>query len=470
MLKKRLFVLALALIMVFCLAGCSGGSATPSESAESPAAESESTAPESSSEAPAASSEESAEASDSGEASGEYAEGDPNHPIYSYDDALSLGGVKKPVFDSRAGIIGALPTETTDEPLTIGATVVSQSTAWFVELGETIQNKCAEYGWECNLLIPEFDAQKQSEIIDTFITQGVDAIIIDSVDFQTGGELVQRAVDAGIPCIGVGQQLDFNCPIITSIMSNSYEVSFNAGCIAAEKMEGESVKAATLMGKLGANSSESRMNGMMGGFIYTRAKQIGQPLIREDAMMAGQKMMESIRATGTATSDYDFEIVASNGDGQWTEIGGMTAAEDVLTGHPEINLLLVDQDFMGIGVVDAIEGMGLVAGGDDGIQVICGADSYRPALDMIREGKMLATGYGAASSIGESAVELIHMIFTEGYDASDMPISLDLPTIAIDASNVDSFYDENSNFAKLVPFEFMTTDEYNAKAEENLTS
>lgn len=482
--KKVLSVVlagTLAFSMAALLAGCGGGGSSsaassapaaaassaaaekPAEAAEEKAEEVAEAAPADDTDAEAAA----AEAAPAADASGRIAiptgleEGDPNHPIYSYDDAISLGGVKRPQLESRKQYIKALPTETKTEPLSIGATINASSTAWFVQEADYVKSQCEYYGWSCNCLVAEFDAQKQSEQVDTFITQGVDAIIIDSTDFQTGSELVERANEAGIPCIGTGQQLDVTSGIITTIMSNSYESAFEAGMEAAKALDGVDVKAATLLGGLGVNSSESRMNGMMGGFIYQRSILQGEPLIREDAMLLGQYMMEDIRAAGTATSDYDFNIVASNGSGQWSEIGGQAAAEDVLTAHPEINLLLVDQDFMGIGVVTAIENMGMVAG-PDGITVVCPADSYKPAMELVKEGKMLCTGYGPASMISIAAVDLLHMIFVDGYDASDMPISLDLPVITITKDNVDEYIDPDSDFAKVLDFTYMTTDEYNA--------
>ena len=478
---------ALAFSMTALLAGCgdSGSSAASAASSAASAAESaveeaastaeevaeevEEAAPADDTDAEAAAEEAEAPAEEAPAAddSGRIAiptgleEGDPNHPIYSYDDAISLGGVKRPQLESRKEYIKALPTETTDEPLFIGATINASSTAWFVQEADYVKSQCEHYGWECNCLVAEFDAQKQSEQVDTFITQGVDAIVIDSTDFQTGSELVERANNAGIPCIGTGQQLDVTSGIITTIMSNSYESAFEAGMCAAEALDGVDVKAATLLGGMGVNSSESRMNGMMGGFIYKRSQLNGEPLIREDAMLLGQYMMEDIRATGTASSDYDFNIIASNGSGQWSEIGGQAAAEDVMTAHPEINLLLVDQDFMGIGVVTALENMGIAVGAD-GVTVICPADSYKPAMELVKEGKMLCTGYGPASMISIAAIDLLHMIFVEGYDASDMPISLDLPVITITKDNVDEYIDPDSDFAKVLDFTYMTTDEYNA--------
>lgn len=448
---KKLISLLLVAIMAIALCAC--GTPANQTSSESPSA-ANSPAEPAASEAPQTSQAGTETSAASPEAS--------LHPIYTYNDALSLGGVKKPFMESRADVDKALPTEK-KETLKIGATMVSQSTAWFVQVGEAVKSKASEYGWEASLLVCEFDPQKQSEQVDTFITQGVDAIILDSADLATGKELCARACQAGIPVIGIGQQLEEDANIITSIMSNSYQTAWNVGTIAAQKMEGKSIKAGALLGMLGSNSSESRMNGFFGSIIFTRSEQQGKAMVKEDAMMAGQKMIEEMRSTGKASyPDLDFEIVATNGDARWTEQGGLDAALTMLTGNSDINLLLVDQDFMGVGAVKAIDQLGLKAGGDDGIQVVCAADSYRPALDYIKEGKMLATGYSAPDTIGESAVELLHKIFVEGYDASNMVISQDLPPIAIDATNVDEYYDANKDFAKKLTFDFLTIDEYNA--------
>ena len=442
---KKLISIVLAVAMVFAFSAC--GTQAPASATAEPTAAAEPTA-----QPTQAATEVQPEATPAAAAL---------HPIFTYDDKLSLGGVKKPQFESRAGIEKALPKER-KEKLKIGATMNSQSTAWFVAVGDAVKRKAEEYGWEVNLQVCEFDPQKQSEQVDTFITQGVDAIVLDSTDFATGMELCARAVAAGIPVVGVGQQLAEDSQIITSIMSNSYQTAWNCALVAADKMNGKPIKAGAMLGGFGVNSSESRMNGMLGAFIFKRSEQAGKPMVKEDAMMAGQKMLEELRTGGKASyPDLDIEVVGSNGDGKWSEQGGMAAAEDLLTAHPEINLLMVDQDFMGVGTIKAIEQMGLKAGGDDGIVVVCACDSYRPALDYIKEGKLLVTGYGCPDTIGEGAVELLHKIFVEGYDASDMVISQDLPPIAIDTSNLNEYYDANGNFAKKLPLTFQTIDEYN---------
>lgn len=383
------------------------------------------------------------------------------HAIYTNDDPLALGGLKPPYYQSRAYLDKALPTETKKD-ITIGFTQNSLSMQWFVDIAEAVKERAEEYGYTVNHLVCEFSAETQSQQIDTFITQGVDVILLDSTDLVTGGEVTRRAVEAGIPVIGIGQELEPDVPIVTSILSNSFMSAWEVGTILAEEMDGKPIKSAPIYGGMGMNSSESRITGMMAAIIYYRAQAAGDDMLKEDAMMAGLEMQKEIRASGKSSyPDYDFEIIASNANGGWTEEGGMAAAEDLLTGNPEINVLLVDQDFMGAGAVKAIEDMGLKAGGEDGIQIVCAADSYKPALKYIRDGKMLATGYGAPLTIGYTAVDLVKMIFEEGYDANNMPVASDLPAIAITVENLDDYYDEGTNFAKAIEYDMLTIDEYN---------
>lgn len=438
-----LLVLILAISMIACFAACSPSSAEKSaDASETPAS------PEASEEA-SPDAEESAETGDSG------------YAIYTYEDAISLSGITAPHYEDRSSIEKALPTEVYTEPIKVGLTQNGSDMAWFVEVGDAVQAYCDEKGWELVHMIADYSAEKQQEQFDTFITLGCDVILLDPTDMAAGKELAIKAVEAGIPVIGIGQELAFDSPETTCIMSNSYMNAWNVGLVAAKQFEGKSIKAGALLGKIGSASSESRVNGMIGAIVYTRAIAAGENIAQEDAMLIGQHMIEDIRKTGKASSDYDFEILASNGDGQWTEVGGMTATEDLMTGSPEINLLLIDQDFMAIGAVNALEQMGITPGKD--VQIISAADSYYVALELIQQGKILCTGYGPAYAIGTGAAELVNKIFYEGYDAQNMPTATCLEPIAISAENVDEYYDyPNTNFAKAKLPEYMSIEEYNA--------
>ncbi|MDR1619763.1 MAG: hypothetical protein LBS18_03770, partial [Clostridiales bacterium] len=64
--------------------------------------------------------------------------------------------------------------------------------------------------------------------------------------------------------------------------------------------------------------------------------------------------------------------------------------------------------------------------------------------------------------VSDAIMELIHMIFEEGYDASNMPGAIFTPTNAITRENLDQYWDGVAEVAFGSPIAFQTIDEYNA--------
>jgi len=128
--------------------------------------------------------------------------------------------------------------------------------------------------------------------------------------------------------------------------------------------------------------------------------------------------------------------------------------EDLIVAHPDINALFSDNDVMGEGAMMAMEQAGMKVGEE--VFIVCAADGARAAMDLIRDGKILVTGYQSPTQIGEAIVDLFYAIFVEGYDANNMPATTDLPILAITKENLDQFYDPNLEFAKPQPFKWKT--------------
>jgi ribose transport system substrate-binding protein len=451
MVKKVLLILFCIALVVGMLGCTKKGADAPATEGTVPAGESEGSQ---ASEGP-----EGSQASEGPETSGtpEVA------PIYTYKDDLALGGVLPPSLPSRAHIYKALPTKKY-ETITVGAALNSTSSAYFAGIVDSVKKRCDEYGFKCTALVCEFDTQKQGDHIDQFIMEKVDVVILDPADVGTAKLYTAKCVEAGIPVICSGEMLAEDAQNVTTVMPNAYEAAFDIGVLVAETMKGKPIIASTGLGKMGSITSESHMNGYIGGIIFARSKHYGKPMVKEDAMMAGMKVWEEIRKRGKANyPELDFNIVACNGDGQWTEAGGMAAAEDMmLASNGTLNVMLMDNDFMALGAVRALEQMGYKCGGEDGVQLVGSGDAYGPSLKAIKEGKILATTYGPPTVLGRGAVDLAKKIFIDGYDANNMPAATCIPIITITAENVDEYYDPNLTFAKDIDFDFYTIDDYNA--------
>jgi len=370
-----------------------------------------------------------------------FADGKPK--IYTLLPNSALSGVIDPEMADRSGIAKALPTaaRAKDKKLVIGWTEITLGNPWFVAVVDTAKAKAEEYGYELDVQVADGDPAKTSAQIDAFIAKGVDVIVVDPTDLAAAAADTQRAVDAGIPVIALGTVPD-DSPLVTTVLANPYGNGFEAGRYVAQTMGPDAqITAAAIIGTVGNSTSESRVNGLITGIIFERSEQLGLVMSKEDAMLAGFNKFQELKNGGSFSyPEVKFDVKAM-GVGSWTEEGGLDAAEDILTAHgTELNLILAENDFMGIGALKALENQNLKGK----IQVACAADGFRVGLDLVKSGDMLVTGLNAGSETGEAAVELIHQIFDQGFDANNLPLGSYFPSAIVTKDTVGEVYDADT--------------------------
>ncbi len=365
------------------------------------------------------------------------------HDIYKLLPNSALSGVIDPAMNDRSGVTKALPTTARDpsKKLVIGWTEITLGNPWFVSVVDTAKAKAKEYGYELDVQVADGDPAKTSAQIDAFIAKKVDVIVMDPTDLAAAAADAQRAVDAGIPVIALGTVPD-DSPIVTTVLFNPYGNGFEAGRYVAQHYGASNpITAAAILGTVGNSTSESRVNGMITGIIYERSQQLGLNLSKEDAMLAGFNKFQELKTSGSF--DYPeakFNVVAM-GVGLWTEEGGLNAAEDILTAHSsKLDLILAENDFMGMGALRALENQGLKGK----IAVANAADGFRTALDLVKSGDMLVTGLCSGSHTGEGVMTLINQIFDKGFDANNLPLGSYYPSQIVTQKNADEFIDPDT--------------------------
>lgn len=381
------------------------------------------------------------------------------HEIYTMTNRVALSAVESPIWEDRSKVNKALPKEK-KQKITIGWTEFTLGTPFFVAMVESAKATAAKLGYELKVQVADGSLEKQSAQFDAFVSMGVDVIVVDAVDIKAAGADVKRAVAAGIPVVGVGPAFDKDVPVITTIEQNSFYSGWTSGLVVGDTFKDKPIKAAVVLGKMGHPIAESRINGMISGILYKRYEQMGRPFkSKEDAILAGTKLEQELIKNGKVKSDeLKLEIVSAL-EGVWSVEGGLKATEDILTAHPDINLMLAENDQMGMGAVKAIEQSGLVLGKD--VQIASCGDGTKEAMELIKSGKYLVDGYYSPTLTGEAVINLLYKIFTEGYDANNMPYVTDIPLVAITKDNVDQHYDPNNAFAKPLPFVYKTIDQLN---------
>ncbi len=379
-------------------------------------------------------------------------------------DQLPLSGLQPLHLDSRASINKALP-KTQKGNLTIGWTGASLGSSFFVQMMNSANAAAKQYGYKINYQNANFDLQKQLTQIDTFITQKVDVLVINAVDVKATTQYIKRAVDAGIPVIVTGPTaVQSDVPVVTTFLSGSYQPGWEVGIYTADKVykAGQSLKVGFTASDLGYADGNSRPDGFIGGDIYESQKLAGKPFANKyDAMLAGYNDWEKVKNDGKFNDTANgLDLVGIGVGGGTDPASGQKAASDLLTAHPDINVLMVEEDSQLPGILTEIKQHNLVPGKD--IKIVCGADGTKEAMDDIKAGTVLATASNTPNYDGAGIIDLIHRIFQENFDANNLPANSYTPTVAITKENVDQYYDPNSDFAKSTPWQLQTIDQYNA--------
>lgn len=362
--------------------------------------------------------------------------------IYKLMPNTALSGVINPYMPDRASIAKAWPKMPKDpKNIQIGWTEITLGNPWFVELAKGAQRTAKSDGFSLDMQVADNDLQKQCAQIDTFITQRKDVIVVDPTDTLGATNCINRAVDAGIPVVTIGTVPDSNARVLTTITPNPYANGFGAGqYIAKSAGKDTPIVAAMIIGVVGNSTSESRLDGTVGGIVYERMREMGMNPTKEDAMLRGFKLFESVKQTGKFDDpQLKFKVVAM-GEGRWTETGGLAAAEDMLSAHGDaINYIIADNDWMGLGALKAVRNIGKAGA----IKVAASADGSSVALKQIKQGNLLVTGTFSGEQTGVSAIAFLDQIFHHGLDPHDLPMGSYFAAHAITRDNVDDFIDPN---------------------------
>ena len=239
------------------------------------------------------------------------------------------------------------------------------------------------------------DPALQSEQIEGFIAQGVDAIIVAPADPDAIVPAVEAANAAGIPVLAVDRTV--NGGVVTSL-------------IASDNTAGGRLAGEALIEAMGGSGSVIEVQGDFASASAGRGEGFGQALAAApEVTLAGQE--------------------AAYGD------PGMAASitADLLGQHPEVTGVFAQNDDMAFGVVEALAVLGL----GDQVKVV-GFDAAPVALPLVKDGSMAATIAQQPLLMGQKALEAAVAA------AAGEPVETFIPieTTLVTADNVDQFLTE----------------------------
>ncbi len=247
-----------------------------------------------------------------------------------------------------------------DNLISVGFTQIGSESLWRDANTKSIQNTLTkENGYFLLFNNARQKQENQIKAIRSYISQRVDYILFSPVT-QDGWETVlMEAKEAEIPVILVDRQVssEYEDLYTAWVGTSSEEEGEKAGrwledYLSEQEKDESEVKIAILTGTIGSSAQIGRS----GGF---------------------QKI---------ASKHSNWKIVA-NECGEFTTARGKEVMEEILMEHPDIDVLVSQNDDMTLGAIEAMENAG-VSMGTDGVAIIS-FDAAREALELVKKGTIL---------------------------------------------------------------------------------
>lgn len=377
--KKKVLVILMAamLIAVAVLSGCSSSEPSESTSTESAA--------ESSTEASAeASTEDTAEASASEEPSEESSE-----ESSASTDGEAEAHATQEVAVAEVANDALIKAAKESGNVTVGMSIPQLENPYFVSVMNGVQAQCDEFGYTLNVVDAGYDVAKQVSDFENFLSQGVTAVIACPIDSNALDSVTKQMNEAGIIVISFAQLVP-NANAIFTLDEYTY---------------------GTVIGKNAADWINEHLDGKGNVLI-----------ISQDNVEAVVKRADGIQDTILELAPESVIVDRQAGDNPES---GMRIAEDVMSAHPEVNVITGNNDAGPLGAVEAVYGMNLPAETLETFYV-GGADATPEAVSkMGEEGSIYrATVDLAPYQTGIDCVDAIHDIVESG----TMPTGADVKT------------------------------------------
>ncbi|PRY23195.1 monosaccharide ABC transporter substrate-binding protein (CUT2 family) [Aliiruegeria haliotis] len=214
----------------------------------------------------------------------------------------------------------------------------------------------------------ETDFESQINAVDTFITQGVDAIVIAPADSRAMVRPLKKAMEAGIVVVNFDVSLDEEAK-----KQQGVELAF----VGPDNRGGAKLAGDALGMKLGEGGKVVIIEGNPGADNATQRR-----LGFEDSV-----------------AEYKLDLLDSR-TAHWETEEANTVFSNMLTANPDVQGVMAANDSMAIGVVKALES----AGRDD--ILVVGFDNIPAVGPMIEDGRMLATVDQFGTDMAANAIDL----------------------------------------------------------------
>lgn len=249
------------------------------------------------------------------------------------------------------------------DEIVIGTSLLSMQNEFVVSVSDEMEKMAKESGVKLITVDAERSALKQVEQVESFIAQGVDAIILNPCEVEASSPAVMKALAANIPIINVNSE--------TSKEPTAF--------IGSDDVESGRIAMRYIAEMTGGKGKVIMIHGYMG-----QAAQIQRAEGAKEIMK----------------NHPGLELLAEQ-SGQWDRAKSMSLMENWIQSFgPQITAVFAQNDEMAMGAVKALTEAGL----KDKV-IVVGIDAIPDALQAVKKGTLDATVFQNARQQGGQAVE-----------------------------------------------------------------
>ncbi len=266
-------------------------------------------------------------------------------------------------------------TEAQDSQKTIGIAIYSMGADSCVLLVEDAKKAAEKYGYEIMLLDANGDPATQADQMGTLVSSGVDAIILNPTDTTSLIPSIKAAVDAGIPVVGVGMEMDPEAMDMLLFFAgiDDYSIALAGSKWIVDNYGGQSAEVAVITGNAGTDPTNKTIS------AFTDALE-GSDLVN----------------LGDYAADFDTAKA-------------MAVMEDLLVEHPDIKAVFCQDHVMAAGAAEAISDAGKT--GNVAVVATVGVTDY---LSYVDQDLITSAAYVLLWKCGSFAIDTIADYFDNG--------------------------------------------------------
>ncbi len=245
----------------------------------------------------------------------------------------------------------------------------------------------------------ESKPEKEVQLIDTFVTRGVDAIVISPISATASAPALQRAKDAGVTIVTYNSAVEGDIPV-SYLNSSQRDLGATTGAAAAEFINAElggSAKVATL------------------GF---------KALLPEVSADRVDGFIEAVEAGGASID------VVSQQDA-WLAEKAVSVAGDIITANPDLNVIYAANEGGTVGAVQAVRNAG-----KEGEIYVFGIDGSEQLADFLMDEDNVLQAVTAQSpfEMGSMAVKAA----LDSLDGNPVEAEVVVPALGLNRNDPDA--------------------------------